>query len=173
MYVTLVLCASAHCLCTGTSKQNQNRTFMLYLLGFKHPAILLTWRLPVYIMAVNLSMLIPHWAVVGLITNWSLQHFLVMPLLTGARSPAASRANTTQSVDLITVFKVGHSAIRGQMHSIGSAKLAHVNRRVWTEPVTPLNPLHGDRAFWFFKEKKNSSFFFNLQQKWIVMVSWG
>lgn len=134
----------------------------IYLLGFKHPAILLTWRLQVYIMAVNLSMLIPHWAVVGLITNWSLQHFLVMPLLTGARSPAASRANTTQSVDLITVFKVGHSAIRGQMHSIGSAKLAHVNRRVWTEPVTPLNPLHGDRAFWCFKEKKNFIFSFFL-----------
>lgn len=77
-----------------------------------------------------------------------------MPLLTGARSPAASKANTTQSVDIITVFKVGHSAIGGKMHSIGSAKLAHVNRMVWAELVTPLNPLHGDIAFCFFKEKK-------------------
>lgn len=69
-----------------------------------------------------------------------------MPLLTGARSPAADRANTTQSVDLITVFKVGQSAIGGQMHSIDSVKLAQVNRRVWAEPVTPLNPLHSDRV---------------------------
>lgn len=76
-----------------------------------------------------------------------------MPLLTGARSPAANRANTIQSVDLITVFKVGHSAIGGQMHSIDSGKLAHVNRRVGAELVTPLNPLHGDRAFWFLRGK--------------------
>lgn len=168
MYVTL----GRVCISPPSVHRNQNRTFRPHLLGFKLPTIWLTWRLQVYVTAVNLAVLIPHWAVAGLITNWSLQHFLVMPLLTGARSPAASRANTTQSVDLITVFKVGHSAIGGQMHSIGSAKLAHVNRRVRAELVTPLNPLHGDRAFWFFKEKKHLFIYFYPQRKLMVRVFW-
>lgn len=74
-------------------------------------------------------------------------------LLTGARSPAVCKANTTQSVDHINVFlRVGHSAIGGQMHSIGSTKLAHVNTEFWLKLVTPLAPLHGYRDYVYMKK---------------------
>lgn len=77
----------------------------------------------------------------------------MIPLLTGAKSPAVCKANTIQSVDHINVFlRVGHSAIGGQMHSIGSTKLAHVNTELWLKLVTPLNPLHGYRDYVYVKQ---------------------
>lgn len=42
-----------------------------------------------------------------------------------------------------TFLKLGHSAIGGQMHSIGFTKLVHVNTELYFEPVTPFHPFHG------------------------------
>lgn len=65
-------------------------------------------------------------------------------MLTGARSPGVGKVNTTQAVDYICVFfKLGHSAIGGQMYPIGLTELVHVNIELYFEPVSPFHSFHG------------------------------